>query len=891
VIIGIDMLGMQSAGSRMRGIGRYCSHLLSTLFERHVDHEYVLYHHKGLPHDGLPEPRLGRLRGLPGELSTRSDAPTAVAMDLLTWANPDNLDVLLIPSPFEWQNRYIPPARGCNRLKTATIVHDLIPIQFQERYLTDLSSRKWFSRWTKLLTAQDVLLTNSESTRTDLLEVLRIDPRRVVTIGTASDPSYFVPRADSRGDGGLSDELRSLGIARPFLFNVGGDDDRKNAHGLVEAFARLPLRLRDSHKLVIACGLPVRRVDAIRALARDRGVLDRLVLTGPVSDEVLRLLYQHCAAFVFPSLYEGFGIPILEAMHCGAPVIAGNNSSQVEVAEGAALLVNAADPVQLAEKIELVLEGPGVADRLRAQALARASEFNWSHVVDRLASALEGLVDSEARPRRCRPAERPRVAIVSPAAPPGPDHARAVERLAEGLLDTYAIDIYHESSQVPPIGLRSNRVGCFHHAAFDRNATYKLYRAVLCHLGNALEYGFVLDFLETHRAIAVLHDFGLARLQLDRAVRRGGVEAFLDVVRSCCGVRSEPLLPALARLASDPEALLPALDAMGVALNRTVFERAEAVVVTSASVLGRSRELTTGLAERACVIPFGIEPARFDAARRVAIRKHLGLPPEALIVGAFGSAPSGQRAAVVLDAFRDLSRRRPDAHLLIVSTDAISAPPAAQSVGPGWGGRVRVLGRRSIVERDDLMAAVDIAVLSQAPAPFDTPTPLLATLLAAGVPTILDDPGSLESDLNPFVRRYDWTEGGSARLLDQLTAIVEAPAKPPAPASSARELVVHWQGWDQVVASYVELIEQCHDRRQRSARASRPAGPAPPGTRCRWDETPTELGFGMASRSPPARRRDHPGSGPIRLNPRILDESIVPARVPVPEQTRKEPRI
>ena len=65
--------------------------------------------------------------------------------------------------------------------------------------------------------------------------------------------------------------------------------------------------------------------------------------------------------FVFPSLYEGFGLPILEAMHCGAPVIAGNNSSQIEVAEGAGLLVNATDPSQLAEKIELVLEGPGVS--------------------------------------------------------------------------------------------------------------------------------------------------------------------------------------------------------------------------------------------------------------------------------------------------------------------------------------------------------------------------------------------------------------------------------------------------------------------------------------------------------------------------------------------------
>ena len=317
MIIGIDILGLQSAGSRMRGIGRYCSHLLRMLFERHADHEYVLYRHEGLPDDGLPEPRLGCWRALPGELPARRDAPMAVDMDLLTWANPDNLDVLLIPSPFEWHNRYIPPARGCNRLKTATIVYDLIPMQFQERYLTDPSSRKWFSRWTKLLTAQDLLLAISESTRTDLLEILGINPRRVVTIGAASDPSYFVSDPDGRVRGVCPTSCGPWGSPGPFSSTSAATTTARTPWGWSRRSPGSPPPPRFApvgHRLQ---HLPERRVEAIRALARDRDVLDRLVLTGPVSDEVLRLLYQHCAAFVFPSLYEGFGLPILEAMHCG----------------------------------------------------------------------------------------------------------------------------------------------------------------------------------------------------------------------------------------------------------------------------------------------------------------------------------------------------------------------------------------------------------------------------------------------------------------------------------------------------------------------------------------------------------------------------------------------
>ena len=149
-------------------------------------------------------------------------------------------------------------------------------------------------------------------------------------------------------------------------------------------------------------------------------MLDHLVLTGMVSDESLQLLYQHCAVFVFPSLYEGFGLPILEAMHCGVPVIAGNNSSQIEVAEGAGLLVNATDPSQLAEKIELVLEGPGVADRLRASHSPAPSEFDWAHVVDRLATAFETLLATAARAHAAAGHQRGRRSPLSLRADPVP---------------------------------------------------------------------------------------------------------------------------------------------------------------------------------------------------------------------------------------------------------------------------------------------------------------------------------------------------------------------------------------------------------------------------------------------------------------------------------------
>ena len=97
----------------------------------------------------------------------------------------------------------------------------------------------------------------------------------------------------------------------------------------------------------------------MRQYARDRGVDDQLVLTDWLADTALRVLYQRCAAFVFPSSYEGFGLPILEAMHCGAPVIAGNNSSQIEVVGDAGLLFNVADAGELAAQLVRAARRPG----------------------------------------------------------------------------------------------------------------------------------------------------------------------------------------------------------------------------------------------------------------------------------------------------------------------------------------------------------------------------------------------------------------------------------------------------------------------------------------------------------------------------------------------------
>jgi glycosyltransferase involved in cell wall biosynthesis len=163
--------------------------------------------------------------------------------------------------------------------------------------------------------------------------------------------------------------------SRPYVLCVAGADPTKNVETLVEAFARLPLPLRDAHDLVLA-GDFRRRAD-LQERVRQVGLQKQTVFTGVVSDDRLIRLYQQAVLFVFPSLYEGFGLPVLEAMACGCPVISSNASSLPEVTGDAAVLVNPSDVEDLARQMERALSDSALRRDLRQRGLKQAAQFSW----------------------------------------------------------------------------------------------------------------------------------------------------------------------------------------------------------------------------------------------------------------------------------------------------------------------------------------------------------------------------------------------------------------------------------------------------------------------------------------------------------------------------------
>ena len=228
----------------------------------------------------------------------------------------------------------------------------------------------------------DFLLADSESTRRDLVELLGVPPDRVQVIYGGVD-AMFAPVEDAEA---LRRAREKYARGRPFILAVGTLEPRKNYPTLIRAFARARQAARLPHALVIV-GRKGWVYEPIFAAVDDLGLHDEVIFPGFVPDEELPALYNGADVLVTPSFYEGFGLPALEAMACGTPVIVSDVSSLPEVVGEAGVRIDPRDEAGLAEAIVRVVGDSALRAGLREAGLRRAREFTW----DRAARELLGV--------------------------------------------------------------------------------------------------------------------------------------------------------------------------------------------------------------------------------------------------------------------------------------------------------------------------------------------------------------------------------------------------------------------------------------------------------------------------------------------------------------------
>lgn len=249
-------------------------------------------------------------------------------------------------------------------------IHDLVYFLFRNACPHRLGY--WYARAMYPAVARNarLVVTDSEFSKREILKYLHLPSERIQVIYPGVDTEHFQPQSPEA----IGVVLQRYGITRKHLLYVGNHQPRKNLLRLMEAFAHM--RQRRDYQLVIGGPRDPRRVELDEAIHR-LALQGEVILTGLIPLEDLPALYSGASCFVFPSLYEGFGLPVLESMACGTPVVTSNTTSLPEVVGDASVLVDPYDPQALRGAIERVLESKGLQEELRERGMGRARLFSW----------------------------------------------------------------------------------------------------------------------------------------------------------------------------------------------------------------------------------------------------------------------------------------------------------------------------------------------------------------------------------------------------------------------------------------------------------------------------------------------------------------------------------
>lgn len=358
---GVDVRELEKG--KATGIGRYLLNFLKIATEEKREWEFILFGNQNTKID-LGAPNLKKIF-IPEYLTPWWDQ-----VKLPRYLRKERVDIFLTP--------YLkaPLFVSC---KLVVIINDLIPFLFSGyQGLKSFPRRIYFKNLGRRAAKRaDKIITISQYSKKDILKVFRIPEEKIEVIYLSVDRAYHSLTSN------LEEITSKYGIAKRFIFCFSNFNPHKNVKTLIEAYYRLPQKMKSEYQLVLG-GRRDRYCMSLEKMVKHLKLEEKVIFTGFIPEEDLPLIYNAAELFLFPSLYEGFGLPPLEAMACGTPVIASNTTSLPEVVGQAGILVNPYKVDEIKEAVIRVLTDSTLRNDLIKRGLERAKQFTPEKTAKRI---------------------------------------------------------------------------------------------------------------------------------------------------------------------------------------------------------------------------------------------------------------------------------------------------------------------------------------------------------------------------------------------------------------------------------------------------------------------------------------------------------------------------
>ena len=654
--IAFDATGILGPMSRNRGIGNYSMGQFSTMIQCDKENEYFFFNlfdcdfslKEGSKEiDNLEEFKLytGKNNFMLGD-----DCADAIRKIVRKFLKEKQIDVFCITSPFDCLNvKY--QAEWFEGVKLVAIVYDIIPFIFKDHYFPEEGSIDWYMKCIEFLREVDRIQVISQSVKDDMIQYLDFPAEKIDVIWGAVDKRYHIAKIAEEEKEAL---YHKFGINGEFIMCTGGDDERKNIAGLIEAYSRVNPDIRERYQLVIVCKLSPASVERYRNLSWEYGCGEQVVLTNFVSNEELLQFYNLASLMAFPSTYEGFGLPIVEAWACGTSVLTSNNSSLVQIAGDGAVIVDPFDIDDIARGLEYALTECDLKELLE-KGREQLKKFQWENVADASISSFNMLKSGE-KEEPAKKEERKTIAFFTPLPPLQSGISDYSVDIIMELSTYFDIDVYIDDNYEADVDL-GGHVCIQNHKKYKKQ--HKKYADTIYQIGNSEFHMYMFPYVQKYPGTVVLHDYNMHGV----AVHTCFVAADKDYDRFQ-KILSEDY---------DEQAVTEYIDKLkngqsgyrifDMPLNGFVVNYAKKIIVHSNE--SKRKLLEKNIGRNVCQI-WHYAKVEGKPEENDLIKQKMGYRSSDCILAAFGHVHETKRVIPVLKAFKELIKDNNNLQLLFV---------------------------------------------------------------------------------------------------------------------------------------------------------------------------------------------------------------------------------